>query len=324
VASSPLLRSDRLEAEDAGMSGLISTIIPVYNRPGMLRQTYDRYEIIIVDDGSTDDTPHTIASLCSGDRRIRSVRRANGGPGMARETGRQAASGEFIQYLDSDDVLLPRKFELQVAALRAHPGAGISYGFIRYRDASGSEISCHWKEANQVQTAIFPSFLLARWWETVAPLYRRSATDAVGSWTELRLEEDWEYDCRFGALGISLAPVEEMVGEHRDHPEGRLSRGAGSDPGRLRDRTRAHECITAHARRAGIDAATPEFQHFARELFHIGRQCGAAGLADESERLVTLAGELTTSRDVRLYATVARAIGWRNAGRIAALLDRWR
>jgi hypothetical protein len=65
-------------------------------------------------------------------------------------------------------------------------------------------------------------------------------------------------------------------------------------------------------------------RQFARELFHIARQCGAAGLIAESKRLVELSGRLAASRDVRLYTFVARAIGWRNAGRAAALLDRWR
>ena len=49
---------------------------------------------------------------------VRTIHRENGGPGVARETGRLAARGEFIQYLDSDDLLLPKKFELQVAGLR--------------------------------------------------------------------------------------------------------------------------------------------------------------------------------------------------------------
>jgi glycosyltransferase involved in cell wall biosynthesis len=308
--------------------GIVSTIIPVHNRATMLQeavasvmaQTYRPIEVIIVDDESTDDTPHVITELSATHPEIRALRRSNGGPGLARETGRLEARGNFIQYLDSDDLLLPRKFELQVAALDAQPEAGIAYGLVRYRDGSGKEIECNWKPANQVQQTIFPSFLIARWWETLSPLYRRSVTDAVGPWTTLRLEEDWEYDCHAGALGMALAYVGEVVGEHRDHSDGRLSRGAANDPVRLRDRSCAHELITAHARRAGIDTASPEFQRFARELFHLGRQCGAAGLVTESRRLVALARSVSGAADIRAYALLASIFGWQRAGRIAASL----
>jgi glycosyltransferase involved in cell wall biosynthesis len=312
---------------------LVSTVIPVFNRSAMLRQavasviaqTYRPIEIVIVDDGSTDDTIAVADALAiehAGIIRVLHV--PNGGPGAAREAGRLAARGDLIQYLDSDDLLAPRKFELQVGALEAQPDAGIAYGLVRYRDETGNEIACYWKPANQVQRTIFPSFLIARWWETLAPLYRRSVTDAVGPWTTLRLEEDWEYDCRAGALGVTLAYVDVVVGEHRDHSDGRLSRGAANDPVRLRDRAQAHELIAAHARRAGVPRDTPELQHFARELFHLGRQCGTAGLAAESKRLVALARDLSAARDIRVYDLAARVLGWRRAGRAADWIERHR
>ena len=108
------------------VEGLVSTIIPVHNRPALLResvasvlsQTYRPIEIIIVDDGSTDETGCEAEALAERHSEVRTIHRENGGPGVARETGRLAARGEFIQYLDSDDLLLPTKFELQVAGLR--------------------------------------------------------------------------------------------------------------------------------------------------------------------------------------------------------------
>ena len=63
--------------------------------------------------------------------RVRSIRINNSGPGGAREQGRLIARGEFIQYLDSDDELLPCKFELQVKALNQHPECGVAYGKTR-------------------------------------------------------------------------------------------------------------------------------------------------------------------------------------------------
>lgn len=107
--------------------GLVSTIIPVFNRPvqlseavqSVLDQDYRPIEIIIVDDGSTDETLATAQALERSQADIvRVMSKTNGGPGLAREHGRQQAHGEFIQYLDSDDVLLPGKFSVQVAALR--------------------------------------------------------------------------------------------------------------------------------------------------------------------------------------------------------------
>jgi len=288
----------------------------------VLRQTYRPIEVVIVDDSSTDDTPAVIAQLAARHPEVRAVRRPNGGPGLARETGRQLAAGEFIQYLDSDDLLLPRKFELQVAALEQAPEFGVAYGITRYRDAAGAEIECTWKPANQIQKTILPSFLLARWWETSTPLYRKSVCDAAGPWTALSLEEDWEYDCRVGALGTQLAYVPEVVAEHRDHADFRLSRGSGGDPARLRDRAAAHELIASHARRAGIPAAAPEFQHFARELFHLARQCGLAGLPNEAARLLALAAAIAPSADLRIYRLAARLVGWRNAGRAASWIER--
>lgn len=92
----------------------------------------------------------------------------------------------------------------------------------------------------------------------------------------------------------------------------------------MRDRARAHALVASHARSAGIDTTSPEFRQFARELFHIARQCGAAGLGDESRLLVKLAREIADARDLCIYETVARAIGWKNAGRGAAWLDRLR
>src|SRR5437870_9005869 len=121
--------------------GLVTTIVPVFNRAGMLReavasvigQTYRPIEVVIVDDGSTDDTPETADGLARVHPEIRVVHQVNTGVGGAREAGRTAASGEFIQHLDSDDLLEPRKFEWQVAGLRSRPDCDASYGWTRMR-----------------------------------------------------------------------------------------------------------------------------------------------------------------------------------------------
>jgi glycosyltransferase involved in cell wall biosynthesis len=310
----------------------VTTIIPVYNRGALLvdavrsalAQTYRPIEILIVDDGSTDDTLRVAEHLAREHSEVRVVRRENGGPGAARESGRLAANGEFLQYLDSDDLLLPEKFELQVRALREQPDCGVAYARTRYRDGEGNEIACTWKPLLAGETAILPHFLRARMWETVTPLYRSSVATEAGPWTTLRLEEDWEYDCRVGALGVKLVFVNVVVAEHRDLAGDRLSRGAALDPRRLRDRARAHELIFASAQRAGVAADAPEMQHFARELFLVSRQCGAAGLRADAKMLLRLAAQVSSARDIRVYGALANAIGHRAAGRVSIWRDHLR
>jgi glycosyltransferase involved in cell wall biosynthesis len=315
---------------------LVSVIIPVFNRAAMLveavgsalAQTHRPIEIILADDGSTDDTPDAIAALAARHAEVRSVRRENGGAGAARESGRRIARGELLQYLDSDDLLLPRKLEMQMRALAEHPECAIAYGQTRHRDAAGNEIACDWKPEMRGETEIFPHFLRARMWDTLNPLYRASVCAEAGPWRELRVEEDWEYDCRIGALGVKLAYVPEVLCEERHGAPNQLSRGAANDHARLRDRANAHAAILGHARRAGVGSDAPEMQRFARELFLLARQCGAAGLAGESASLFALArdasGDERDRLQFRLYAAVARSIGWVATGKIAVMTDRLR
>ena len=241
--------------------GLVSTIIPVYNRAvplreavaSVLEQDYRPIEVIIVDDGSTDDTAKVADSLAAGrPDEVQVLRIANGGPGTAREAGRRQARGAFLQYLDSDDVLLPGKFRRQIAALNSTASAHVAYGKTRFRHADGRIEPGAWKGSGNIVETMFPSFLLARWWDTPNPLYRRSVCDAAGPWLATRLEEDWEYDCRIASLGARLAYVPDFVCEVRDHANQRLSRAPAFEPRRMKDRAAAHVRIYQHARRAGI------------------------------------------------------------------------
>ena len=319
--------------------GLVSTIVPVHDRPRLLEeavasvvaQSWRPIEVVIVDDGSTDDTPRVADRLAAENPEVRAIHVPNGGPGRAREAGRREARGEFLQYLDSDDLLLPGKFAAQVAALRADPAAGVASGWTAYRAGgarAGAEAERPWKRTGERIERMFPSFLRSRWWGTSTPLYRRTVTDAAGPWAELWNEEDWEYDCRVAALGVHLAYVPALVSVQRDHGGSRLSRSVSSDPAKLRDRAVAHARILEHAQGAGIGPEVPEMRHFARELFLLSRQCGAAGLVEESRQLAALArraaGGGRRAADVWLYTRLAGIVGWRPLARMVARLDRWR
>jgi glycosyltransferase involved in cell wall biosynthesis len=317
-------------------SGLVSTIIPVFNRPAMVReavasvlaQTWRPIEIIIIDDGSTDETGAVVDALRDANPDvIRVIHQANTGVGLAREAGRLAARGEFIQHLDSDDLLLPRKFELQVEALRANPDCGAAYGWTRAHLPDGSVRTQPEKRTGEPIAAMFPAMLQSRFWHTNTPLYRASVVHAAGPWLPLSNEEDWEFDARVAAQGVRLAYVPDWLCETRHHGDTRLSMH-GMTPQGLRMRARAHELILRHAQTAGIGTDEPEMRHFARELFLLCRQCGAVGLAAESRKLFELAREASGQRanapQFVHYQRLARLLGWRTLGQISNLVDRFR
>lgn len=318
--------------------GLVSTIIPVFNRPRQLReavasvleQDYRPIEIIIVDDGSSDETLEVALSLQNGNAGIiRVISQTNGGAGLARECGRKQARGEFIQYLDSDDILLPGKFKAQVEALNSCPDCDVAYGMTRYRYRDGMIAPSPWKGSGEQRTTMFPSFLVERWWDTPTPLYRSTICLQAGPWTNLRLEEDWEYDCRIAALGARLVWCNTFVCEVRDHSGERLSQGVALDKRRLMQRARSHELIYGHAIRAGLSAEVAELQHFARALFLLSRQCGAVGLPAESRRLFFLARLASGDKrgqglDFKIYSFAVHLLGWTSLGKISCWIDKTR
>lgn len=317
------------------ISGLVSVILPVHNRPGQLReavasalgQHYPEVEILIVDDGSTDETPEVARDLAAENpAHIRVLTQQNAGPGAAREAGRLQARGEFIQYLDSDDLLLPDKFSMQVAGLIANPECVASYGPTIYRDERGREDFPMRRTGERIPT-LFPGMLVERWWATVSPLYRTSALERIGSWLPLRLHEDWEYDCRLAALGAPLHWCEDSIAVMRGHLGARLSRTRRLDPVALADQAVALEHILTSARRGRVPEDSPEFQHFARRLFLLCRNCAAAGLDVAARRLYQFSGEaLRDPRSLkrhRIFGRVARGIGWRGAGVVSLGAERF-
>ena len=316
------------------IENMVSTIIPVYNRVAMLReavasvlaQTWRPVEIVIVDDGSTDDTPQAAQQLAAGmPDVIRVVLQSNAGPGVARQRGFEASRGEFVQFLDSDDLLLPDKFALQIRGLREDAEAGISYGKTYTRE-NGVRLPDPAQRSGERLRTLFPAMLGEPLWPTLAPLYRRSVLEAVGPWPAKRQLEDWEFDAQAGALGVKLHFCDAFIAETRNHAEDRLCHLWMKDERAMRDRTDAYVQVLGHARRAGIPREAPEMRRFARSLFWMARAAGSYGLPDEARRLFELARaqSLGPGWDLRLFGALAGLLGWQQASRMAEAVQRWR
>ncbi|MEO7522923.1 MAG: glycosyltransferase family 2 protein [Ferruginibacter sp.] len=110
------------------MDDIISIIIPCYNQghflndaiDSVLKQTYSNWECIIVDDGSSDNTKEIASNFVQLDKRFRYIYKTNGGLSSARNRGIEKVSGKWIQFLDADDVLEPRKFSTQLDSVKEY------------------------------------------------------------------------------------------------------------------------------------------------------------------------------------------------------------
>lgn len=132
-----------------GIPGLVSVIVPTYNRAycvtksidSALAQTYQNIEVIIIDDGSSDNTRELIENTYASESRVRYVYQSNGGVAVARNHGIQLSRGEFMALLDSDDIWKPWKTEVQVQVLREHLEVGMTWTDMEAVDPNGQLIA---------------------------------------------------------------------------------------------------------------------------------------------------------------------------------------
>jgi hypothetical protein len=129
-----------------GTPGLVSVIVPCYNRAdivgetidSILAQTYANLEIIIIDDGSTDNTRHVVGRYS--DSRVRYFYKANGGLSAARNSGLDQAKGEFIAFLDSDYLWYSWKLDAQIRIFSSYPDVGLIWSDMSTFAESGAAV----------------------------------------------------------------------------------------------------------------------------------------------------------------------------------------
>jgi len=193
----------------------ISVIVPCYEMGRYLpdavasieAQGRDDVEIIVVDDGSTDDTPEVIAAL--GDRVV-AIRQDNAGPAAARNRGLAVARGELLAFCDADDLWPAGKLALQVGRLDAEPELDILLGRIQYVAVDGGEVPTMEYENADAKTATHVHL--------GSGVYRRRALETVGSFDEsLRFSEDVDWFLRARELGVRTAILTDVTLVYRLH-----------------------------------------------------------------------------------------------------------
>ncbi len=177
----------------------ISVVIPAYNGERTIvetlqclqKQTFSDFEIIVINDGSTDGTLEVIKTVQ--DSRLKVFSYSNGGLPVARNRGILQATGEFITFIDADDLWTPDKLELQLAALQKNPEAGLAYSWTLVMDEKGENF--HPGTSVSFEGNVHAQLLLSNFIANGSnAMLRREAIASVGEFdSTLRSCEDWDY-----------------------------------------------------------------------------------------------------------------------------------
>jgi len=206
------------------MNPRVSVIIPTYNYGhylseainSVLSQTLPIDEIIVVDDGSTDNTEEIVGTF--GDKVIY-VRKGNAGLSAARNTGIERSTGDLVAFLDADDIWYPEKTEKQVALFEVDESIGMVYSCVREFESDTGETVTTWCEGKEGWMADdllrFEGAAVSAIGST--GLVKREVFETIGNFdTNLKHSEDWDFSYRL-ARKYKLGLVREVLVDYRNH-----------------------------------------------------------------------------------------------------------
>lgn len=210
--------------------GLVSVIIPTYNRNQLIvetidsvfAQTYRPIELIVVDDGSTDNTRQVLQKWQESHSRdedflIQLLFQENKGAPVARNLGAAKAQGEYIQFFDSDDIMFPKKLEKQITALRTNQVDFVACDLsIQGENKSPSEHI--WKFSRRPHDPT--SHILNICLNTHSPVFMRNSLITLDPWVEtLKVWQDFEFTFRILATGLRGLWLPEVLYSIRHHED---------------------------------------------------------------------------------------------------------
>jgi glycosyltransferase involved in cell wall biosynthesis len=200
--------------------GLVSVIIPCYNQAhflaeaieSVLAQTYPHFEILVIDDGSSDDS----SQVASHFERVRCIRQENHGLSLTRNRGAKESNGAYLLFLDADDRLLPNCLELGAKYLGEHPEIGFVAGHCRHIAQDGSPLPTPPQRA--VEKDYYIELLRDNYiWPPAAVIFRRNAFESVGGFNpSLSGSADYDIFLRIAAA-FPIYFYDQVVAEYRQH-----------------------------------------------------------------------------------------------------------
>lgn len=203
---------------DLHATPLVSVVIPCYNfghlisytLDSLLAQSYTNWECILVDDGSVDDTADVIAKYVANDTRFRYHKQQNSGPAKARNTGIELATGEWLQFLDADDLLNPDKLSYQIGVLLSDSTIDVIYSDTLHFTTSNSDPSIVGEltpdtvkrpQVSGTGNIVVKTFLEVTFFPS-AGLIRHSVVKELGMLDERLIQsEDWDLFLRAAQIG---------------------------------------------------------------------------------------------------------------------------
>lgn len=312
--------------------------MPTYNRAGYLRQaidsvlaqTFTDFELIVVDDGSTDATDEVLAAI--GDRRVRCLQGDHRGVSAAVNRGLRTAQGEYVGRLDSDDVWLPEMLRALVDVLDARPEIGVAYARARAMDVDRTPLPYTNGMPPRFPGDSLRSLVCEDFTCNIAALTRRSCLERAGEYDEsLPANEDWDMWLRIAAHD-EFAFVDRVLASFRWHAGNMTGPASPQFAPTLETRTRPLDKVFA---RADLPAAVVAMRPLAYETVYLYRCLRWLHVRDlrRSWRELRLALQVTE----RPARTVARAawftlvaevlgrfwIGRRVADGLSAARRRW-
>lgn len=207
------------------MRNKVSVIIPTYNHArfigqaiqSVLEQTYVDLEVIVIDDGSTDNTTSMIEPFLS-DPRVSYLYQENQGLSASRNRGIAVSSGKYLNFLDADDYLHPHKIAEQVAILDEQPTFAFVYCDIQHVDEAGNIVDDYsvGRARRELSGDIFNSLILGGYFPPHTILVRRSALEHVGNFdTNLDSSEDFDLWLRLAGHGYLAYYIDKRLVYYR-------------------------------------------------------------------------------------------------------------